>query len=172
MTIVIVVEDDTGLENANSYISADEFATYHLDRGRDTDNYDAELVSAALVEGSSYADLRWGIRAKSRPLVGTQGLEFPRAYLSDRYGNQVGGVPSPWKEAVNIYALKYLEGVLYVTPKNNEASSLVGKKTVVGPITTEKRYNANYVAPAWLEFPHADRLAKQYTQPRGGVMRN
>ena len=171
MTITVIVEDGTGLETANSYVSNAEFVTYHTDRNTEVDNYDVEVVDAAVVEASSYADLRWGSRLKSQPLVVTQALEYPRLNLRDKYGNPIEGVPSSWKQAVNIYALEYLKGTLYQTQTPGNSAAVTATKTVVGPITTEKKYAESYVPETWKSFPYGDRLAKKYTAARGGVAR-
>ena len=171
MPITVIVEDGTGLETANSYVSNADFVTYHSERDTEVDDYDVEVVDAAVVEASTYADLRWGSRLKSRPLVTIQALEYPRLSLRDRYGNLIEGVPASWKQAVNIYALEYLKGTLYQTQTPGNAAALTATKTVVGPITTEKKYAESYVPETWKSFPYGDRLAKKYTITATGVVR-
>jgi len=173
MAITIIVEDDTGLATANSYSTEDEFLAYHTDRGVTVDTYESEQIRAALAEGTIYLDLRWGSKAKSKPLLYTQALEFPRLYLTDKYGIQVVGVPDAWKQACMIYALMYLQGTLYNTVPNANAPMLSATKTVIGPITTEKKYaTGSSASPAqWKSFPLADNMAKQYTASGTGTIR-
>lgn len=166
----IVLEDGTGLDNSNSYASIAEFKTYYNDRDIDVSDYGTSQITAALIEATAYADLRW--RFKGRPLENDQALEFPRRGLFDRYGKKVDGLPADIKSAVIIYGLEWLKNELYPTPPSGNSKDLKKKKTVVGPITTEVEYQGNATAATYLAFPLADRLCKKYTNSAGGTARN
>lgn len=163
-------EDGTGLGDATSYVS-EAFADDYLGA---TWAADSAAKQAALMAGTEYADARWGNKIKGVPLVTTQGLEFPRTGLVDRYGRTIEGVPDDWKKAVCLYASYSVAGTLY--PSNQStAKEVKKKKTVVGPITTEVEYVGVALATTFLKFPLADRLAKPYLYSGasgGGVTRN
>ena len=171
MAITLVVEDGTGLDNANSYATDAEFKTYFKDRGIEID-FDTSRIIAGLIEATIYVDLRWGRRFKATPLVDEQALEFPRNKLRDRYGKLVEGLPADIKNATILYAKEWLEGTLYPTPPSGNSKDLKKKKTVVGPITTEVEYQGTATASTYLSFPLADRLCKLYTNAAGGTARN
>lgn len=159
-----LVEDGTGLDAATSYVSV-AYADDYLGASWATDTATKE---AALMNGTEYADARWGFRLKGQPLVATQALEFPRTALTNRYGNTISGVPDNWLKAVCLYASYSNAGTLY--PANQKtAKDIKKKKTVVGPITTEVEYQGLALATSFLPFPLADRLAKPYTYAGSGV---
>jgi len=159
-----IVEDGTGVPAATSYVSS-LFADGYLGAGWAPND---QAKEQALIAGSEYADARWGSRLKSSPLSATQGLEFPRISLTDRYGNPLLGVPANWLKAVCLYASYSNAGTLY--PANQTtAKDIKKKKTVVGPITTEVEYQGSALATSFLQFPLADRLAKPYTYTGSGV---
>lgn len=167
---VFLVEDETGLEDATSYVS-EAYADDYLGSSWAADTAAKE---AALMAGTEYADARWGSRLKGYPLVTTQGLEFPRQAIYDRYGNTIEGVPDEWKKAVSLYAKEFVAGKLYPTPPRGNSKDIKKKKTVVGPITTEVEYQGGNNSASWIPFPLADKFAKMYTYGggTGGVERN
>lgn len=160
---VFLVEDETGLEDATSYVS-EAYADDYLGSSWAADTAAKE---AALMAGTEYADARWGARLKGYPLVTTQGLEFPRQAIYDRYGNPIEGVPDDWKKAVCLYASYYVGGTLYPSIPTT-AKDIKRKKTVVGPIITEVEYQGSAVATSFLKFPLADRLVKGFLYGGGG----
>lgn len=167
---VFLEEDGTGVTDATSYVSV----TYSEDYLGSTWAADNTAKQNALMAASEYADARWGPKLMSRPLVETQGLEFPRLALYDRYGRRIEGVPDEWKKAVCLYAKEYVAGTLYPTPPSGSSKDIKKKKTVVGPITTEVEYQGANTSASWLPFPLADKFAKLYIYGggTGGVMRN
>lgn len=165
---VFLEEDGTGLSSATSYVSVG-YADDYLGAGWAADNTAKEV---ALMSGTEYADLRWGPNLMSRPLLSTQGLEFPRLALYDRYGRQVEGIPDEWKKAVCLYAKEYVANKLYPIQAPSSAADIKKKKIVAGPITTEIEYLGAKPAEAWPTFQLADKFAKLFTYSGGGVMRN
>lgn len=165
-----LLEDGTGIEDATSYISV----VYSEDYLGSSWAADDTAKQNALMAASEYADARWGTRLQSRPLTTTQGLEFPRYALYDRYGNKVEGVPDDWQKAVCLYAQASVAGTLYPSPSSSTAKDIKRKKTVVGPVTTEVEYQGLATDATWLKFPLADKFVKQYIYGggQGGVIRN
>lgn len=187
----MVVEDGTGLATADAYIDVAFFDSF---LGATLAATDAALKETAITVASSYADARWGTRLLSYPLVKeTQALEMPRFELCNRYGVPIVGVPTPWKQAVALYASYYLAGNLYPTTPDNaaggasaSAGTVVKEATrTVGPITkTDKFFSAaelesssgassTVTADGYFKFTQADTLVKPYlkTSDRGRVIR-
>lgn len=171
--MTLIVEDGTGLEDANVYDDVASADAYFALRG----NAEWAALSttekeSALVEGTDYADLRWGKVLSGRPLVSTQALQMPRAGLRDRYGRLVVGVPRDWKRAVYEYALQASKASLVSEP-NTTAQEIKRKKTVVGPITTEIEYvEGAEQAGNFIDYTKGDAYAKQFVYSNGGVIRN
>ena len=88
----LVVEDGTGLANANSFISQSYFEIYSSERGRDLSPYSDENKITALIRASEYLSesFNWkGIRKKGRNYEdGTefQALAWPRYGVTDDDG--------------------------------------------------------------------------------------
>jgi hypothetical protein len=129
----------------------------------DVAEFGAAQITVALIDGASYADLRWGDRYRGTPLLDTQALEFPRSYLYNRYGTAIEGLPEDIKTASIIYTLESLNGTLY--PADASTAKNVKKEVLqVGPIKVESEYQGSATASTPLGFPLADRLCKKFTE--------
>jgi hypothetical protein len=160
-----VLEDETGLSTATSYIDV-TFADDYLGKSWATGKSTTDKQNA-IIEGSEYVDARFFNKLRGRPLVNDQGLEFPRSGLYNVYGVLVEGLPNDLKKAVAIYAEQSLNGTLYPTNETT-AKEIKKKKTVVGPIATEIEYVGSNRAKEFLNFPLADRLMAQFLKTYGG----
>lgn len=171
------VEDGTGLPDATSYVDV-LYADAYFERSGFTAwaSMDELKKQIALENGTEYADLRWGSRLKGTLLKLTQSLQFPRKQITDRYGRPVAGVPIDWKKAVCEYAMQSTKGSLISDAPSKDAN-LKKKKTVVGPITTEKEFEIASQVGSFPSFPRADAFVKPYLGSNfgangGKVMRN
>lgn len=171
------VEDGTGLEDATSYVDI-FFADSYFQRLGFTawSSMTLEDKQFHLETGTEYADLRWGNCLSGSLLKLTQALEFPRRGLTDRYGRKITGVPGDWKKAVCEYTMQSTKAPLMSDTTSADAA-LKKKKTVVGPITTEKEFATASSASSYPVYPKADTLVKNYLGPNfgpgsGGVIRN
>lgn len=88
--MTIVVEDGTGLPNANSYVSEADADAYATDRGH-TDWVDsAEDKEAALIRATAAIDAIYGYKFSGWRVNGRdQALEWPRTGAYDREENVV-----------------------------------------------------------------------------------
>jgi len=82
--MTIVVEDGTGLSNANSYVSGDDLTTYAEDRAITLASTDDDTIEAALVRATAAIDGGYrmsfpGYRVQGRD----QALEWPRLAAYD-----------------------------------------------------------------------------------------
>lgn len=77
--MTLTVEDGTGLEDAESYLSVSDADTYHSERNNEAwTEYDTAVKEAALRKATQYIDGRWGHRFKGAQLTTTQALCWPR----------------------------------------------------------------------------------------------
>lgn len=172
--MAFVVEDGTGLDNANSYVDLTFALAYFTDRGRATewDGTDTEREEW-LINATDYADVRWGLKLKGKPLVDTQSLEFPRTGLIDRYGRKQEGVVEDWKRGICEYAVQAKNGRLTPAPTPSDTRRVQQRRVTVGPITTTTAYEAGSTnAQALAVFPMADRLCGQFASGRRRTVRN
>lgn len=134
--MAIIVEDGTGLPNAEAYISTTDADTYHSNRGNAAwAALGAPAKEAALRQATDFmgAALRWsGVRATA-----IQALDWPRT------GTELNGfpvaanvVPEPVRRACAELALRASAGSLLP-----DAEPVVLEETV-GPLTTK------YAAPS------------------------
>lgn len=114
--MAFTVEDGTGVEDANSYVTESEADAYHEDRGNtawETTTAEKEpiLVRASAAIDALYGDMFPGERTFGRD----QGLEWPRAdeneldgLVTDRDGESIGDdeIPVEIKQAVFELALR------------------------------------------------------------------
>ena len=112
---MLTVEDNTGLSNAESYISVDYAIDYfEMYGGGDTFGLDVSRQEQALRNGTRIVDglIRW----IGTPLTETQALDWPRQ-KDDEFGNpQTIEIPKEVKEAVADIAELWLNDELSIEP--------------------------------------------------------
>lgn len=98
-----------------------------------------------------------------------QPLEFPRAYLTDRNGEAVNGIPEKLKMATCEYANR--ARTVTLAPDATIDSTIVSQSTAVGPISKSVTYNTGAALNPLKAYPAADRLLQEYVR-RGGIIRS
>lgn len=171
----LVVEDGTGLDNANSYASIADGDTYHSLYGNTTwTDADGSQKATALVHATRYLDLRWEffgevVYPDDGGVLG-QALKWPRtnsgASLIDARGNEVGSdeVPQIIIDATLEYALEYLlTGSLLPTPSVPDDAgrfvTLVREK--LGPLESETRFSDTRSTSLVRKYSQADRMVRR-----------
>lgn len=76
MAIEIIVEDGSGVANANSYVSVEDARTYASNRGTELPTDDDE-VAAMLIRASDYLEAQ-ACRYQGKRTSSSQSLEWPR----------------------------------------------------------------------------------------------
>jgi hypothetical protein len=153
----MIVEDGTGLADANSYLSVAEADAYWAARGNA--NWAAATTvakEAALVNASMYVDLRWGTSITGTPVSSHQILVFPRNGLPACARGQTFPLRLKW--AVAEYAVLALAGPLAPTP---EVSARTKYRVKVGPLEEETTYATEVGTGSigmWRVYPLADSL--------------
>lgn len=146
--MALVVEDGTGIANANSYVDATYVSTYLTERGRSTAWLalnDAQR-EAALIKATDYIDLRFSKLFIGSKLTTTQSLAWPREYSSNE--TDYGLVPTNLKKACAEYASRSMSAELLT---DTPTGVVKRKKEKVGPIEEETEYTVPY-QPASTSF--------------------
>lgn len=166
--MAFVVEDGTGVSNANAYIDLAYANTYFDDRNNDDWTATNTKKQAAIIHATDYIDIRWGRLFLGVKEFTANTLEFPRLYLYDQNYNLVTGIPEKLKQATAEYALRSLTGQLMPDPEV-DAGKIKLKREKVGPIEEETEY-AQVVRDV-KPYPFADRLLREFIRSGGGVYR-
>ncbi len=168
---MLTIEDGTGIEGANSYVSVSYADNYFALRGVEA-WADLDLVAKeiALVKGTDYADTRFASRLQSAPLVANQSLLFPKRFFITPAFVRIAGVPEAWKKAVCEYAMISTTRDLF-TAAQTGAKEVKSKETTVGPITTKVEYLDTPSTGEFTSYPNADKLVLSILQPVARVVR-
>lgn len=141
--MAMVVEDGTGLANANAYASLVYVNGYHSDRGNTKWAGTDASKEAAIIRATDYIDQRFANLFRGSKGSDAQALEWPRYDALSDNGYYYEGVPSNLKKAVAEYAIRsLLSNVLAPDPSalNPSQSMLTGasnrKAGSGGPITS------------------------------------
>lgn len=163
--MAFVVEDGTGLSNANAYIAVAFADAWFLDVGDTSWTGSDAVKEQAIVRATRYIDTVFAGRVLSTPLVSTQALLFPRV--------QWEGVPVGVQRATAEYARRALTAALLPDPTVDASGTLITKKREkVGPIEEETEFAASLGLITILPYPSADALLQPYLRSGGRVIRN
>lgn len=136
----MIIEDGTGLQDANSYVSVDFADDYFSARGISSWlNLEETIKENVLVRATDYVDniFQWYGQKKTKE----QSLRFPRINLLDYEGTEIEGVPNRLKQAVCEGALILSEGTeLYQTSEanGNVVSESIGELSFTYDKTTKE----------------------------------
>jgi hypothetical protein len=174
----LIVEDGTGIANANSYTTVAFADAYFADRMNST--WAAATTAekeSALIKATDYIELRFKHRWKGNLAPEATTLSFPRQYFYDRKGELVDfeedGIPVDIQKATAEYALRALSADLLPDPVVADSGQAV-KRTYdrVGPLETEVEYEGGASRPDLIRpYPSADNLLKFWITGVGGVIR-
>ncbi len=161
--MTLILEDDTGVTDANAYTDAAAFKVYHKDRGNTFDAGISE-IERAIIRSTDYIDRKFGGRFKGvKEFAAENELEFPRLKLFNRAGVLVTGIPIKLAWATSEYALRSLTEELFLTPTIDETGlRRIGFLERVGPISEEVKYAESTTRELDQPYPVADRLLSEY----------
>lgn len=146
MAITLIVEDGTGLANANSYISLADADTYFANKGTAGAQWAApdELKNEYLVLAATALDDVFGRKYISYLRSGdnvTQALLWPRENVWNRHNRRIpaGTIPQELKDAQCELALMQQLGVnLY--PEGRKSNNLLSESVSIGEISQSFTY--------------------------------
>lgn len=154
--MAFIVEDGTGLADANSYASVQDYRDYAESRGIDkTSELDA-TIQGYLVQSTDYLDLTYTY--KGERLTETQMLEFPR--LIDNVDTEL---PLRITNATIEMAFELSSGTSIY---NDDSKNVTALREKVGTIETETKYDTEstmYQSNS-KRFFKTDKLVKPYVQ--------
>jgi hypothetical protein len=105
--MALIVEDGTGLANAESYASVAEFKTYHANIGNDVTLITDTTIEQLLRRATQYMVAVYRSRWQGRRTLSTQALDFPRYdVVVEGYSVESNIVPLEVKNACCELALK------------------------------------------------------------------
>ena len=147
----LIVEDGTGKNNADAYVTLAECDAYHVNLGNsdwEIDEEDSANVAKrenAIKKATAFIDMRYGGRFKGVRSTAEQALLFPRYGISDNDGYVLENVPTAVKRATCEAALKLFLGA-DLMPDLDRGGKVISE--TVGPISTT--YSSG--APAGTRF--------------------
>ncbi len=151
--MAFVVEDGTGINNANSYTTVQEFRDYCADRGIDVVADTDAQIQGNLISATDYIDLT--NTYKGEATFDTQALQFPRTYDDVDYS-----VPTKVKYATIEMALSSRSGSDLFSDSSGTVTS---KREKVGPIETELDYaDSKALKSNSTRFPKVNDLLKNW----------
>ena len=173
--MALIVEDGTGLDDAESFAAVAYADAYWLARGG--------ASWAALSEGAKeialrlatdYMEIRWRSRWKGLRLTAGQALAWPRSDVVDEDGYDVAAdaVPTRVANACVEYAFRAASGDLIPDPETDATGGTVTRKREkVGPIEEETEYLLTSSVKTIKPYPKADRTLRGLLLAGGGVIR-
>ncbi len=148
----IVVEDGTGVEDANSYASVDFADLYFEDRGNAVwEALDDDVKEQCLIRATDYVDGRFTFLGEKNDE--DQALQFPR--------DDAETIPVKLQRAVCEYALRAASAPLAPDPTVSETGlQVVSKREKLGPIEEETTYAESRSVMVFKPYPAADMLLR------------
>jgi len=156
----LIVEDGTGLPNANSYISLDDATAYHAQRSNDDWGSDADAQTNALLIAAESLELLYGnLFLGSLIYESCQALLFPRVDFVDNNGRWVlwGQIPKNLAYAQAEIALLVLQDV-DVFPMKTTSQNIASQKVKVGELETQTTYLTPVETETYENFRKVDLL--------------
>jgi hypothetical protein len=170
--MAFVVEDGTGLVDANAYTSVSYVDNYFLDRNNSQWVGALAAKQAAIIKATDYIEINWGSKFRGRKyyIDTPQALSFPRYLLYSFDGTLITGIPDKLMRATAEYALRALTSELLpdiVT--DSRGQPVISKTEKVGPLEETTHYQLGRSATT--PFPAADNLLLEYVVNTGGNYR-
>lgn len=172
--MAFIVEDGTGVPDANAYIDVPFFREYFETRGV-TFAEDDDTIKTWIVQGTDYIEQVFGWRLIGVKKTEEQGLHFPatRAYTRDGTLLADDIVPGLLMRACAEYARRAKSGPLMPDPTvSAEGYNVVTTKKKIGPIEKEFRVMGSSGSPILIRsYPAADTLMTSLLAYAGGGTR-
>lgn len=165
----IIVEDGTGVADANALCSVAFADAYFTDRAIVAWTGSQSTKESALIRATDYIETRYGKRFIGDKADEDQALSWPRWYADPAAENEV---PISIKKACAEYALRALTTILAPDPTTDASGRPVtSTREVVGPIETETKFAFNANVVLLKPYPAADMLLKGWLTQFAGVYR-
>ena len=172
ITPTFIVEDGTGIENANAYVTVDEYKQYLTDRNRQAEiPKEDDTIQAAIVAATDYIDKTRGEVFRGQRAEGKdypQSLEFPRINLRNRYGTILRARPKALIHGCIEYATRAI--TIKLLPDGGITTTGATRQSSVGPI--QDSFDTSFVdRTPIVPYPEADLLLDELCFSNGGTIR-
>lgn len=139
--MTLIVEDGTGLNNANAYFSVSQVSDYHSFYGNTEWTYRSDLQERAIARATQAFDVLFGDRVKGTRLKTTQSLVFPVTSFYTQHGRYVeaGTLPSELLAWISEVALLDLQGKEIIRV-DTSADNLQSESSGIDVINKSKSY--------------------------------
>ena len=168
--MAFVVEDGTGVINANAYILVAFADTYHTERLNTawTELTDETFKEGAIIKATDYIDYRWDFIGKRKKALELQTLKWPRISAFVKRENKTlvpNQVPYDVERACAEYAILAVTlaaaadtlGELAPPPDiDDTGGKLIGKREKVGPVEEELKFSGSFGLFTLRPYPAAD----------------
>jgi len=159
-----IVEDGSGLYNANALITVEEADEVNSNYGASTvwSGADQAAKENAIREATRFMNVHY--QWKGYRTYSAQALQWPRYECYDDEGNDIDIdiIPNKVKEACAYLALKVAEGRNLLEDLEN-AQKVKRTKDVIGPLTEEIEYAGIGESPG-VDWQIADKLVAPYIE--------
>lgn len=158
--MAFIVEDGTGVANANAYIDIAFADNYFAERGITAWTGDDTAKEQAIIKATDYIELRFIGSFKGTKETIAQGLSWPRTGAVDPNGDSLEEVPLRLKKATAEYAVRTISAALLPDPTTDASGRTVTRiKEKVGPIETETAFSEDGGSTTIIKpYPAADKL--------------
>lgn len=148
---MFIVEDGTGMVDANAYVDTSWSDAYFMARGNSS--WAAAPTAAketALVQATDYLDVVYDF--PGRKLTSAQALEWPRSGATTKDGMSLEGIPTIIKKVASELAVRALSGTLM---QDLDKVGFIKRERIEGAVEIE--YGGDGVYPAQV-FTYIDKL--------------
>lgn len=156
--MALVVEDGTGIADAESYVSVSDFKTWAEKRSYVLPSADAEIESL-LRKGCDFIERKSFVGEQE---FATQTLAFPRLVEDVNFSEVSTGIPNKLKTAQMLLAMESMNGALTAAARGNKYTA-----TKIDQIYL--KYAESSKASGDLYFPAIDDLLAEWTINGGGI---
>lgn len=156
----LLLQSYPAVDGANSYGDVAGFKAYCDERLLDYSAFSDAQISAGLIEGTAYLDMRYNYLGWRT--VAPQTTEFPRNDLYNARGDIVTGIPWQVQHATYEYALRWLLNgfILVADPaRDDTGQQLKAHEVTAGPVSERKEYAA-FTGFEWPIYAKPDGILK------------
>jgi hypothetical protein len=136
--MALIIEDGTGVLDANSYVTLVETQDYFTERGIDP----ASITEADLINATTFIDLTYGTGFRGSMVDTTQSLLFPRTAFVDGNGRTIdhGTIPRDLKIATYHAARVSSQGTQLIANANPMSNVESYTKSVDGVVSKSEKF--------------------------------
>ena len=169
--MALIVENGSGLSNAESYASVAECDAYHLARGNTAWTGTTDQKEIALRLATQAIEVEYVGRWLGQRINQDMSLSWPRnaVYDSDDYYISASVVPQRIKDATCELALRQVQGDTLV-PDISEPGDIEAESVTVGPISVSTEYSGGKSQVK--EYSIVDSLLSIYVTSGGEIVRS